>query len=194
LAFFHAVVQERRKFGPLGWNIRYEFNFSDFETSFTMLKMFLDEQDDIPWDAMVYVTGHINYGGRVTDDLDRACLLAVLKKYYIPDILDSNYKFSQSGTYYAPMKGPLSSYKSYIENLPINDNPEIFGMNENANIIYQNQETDTILHTILQIQPRDVSDGGGKSSDDIVIDVVITIEHSLPEGLDISVLLPILTF
>lgn len=53
VCFFHAVVQERKKFGPLGWNIRYEFNESDLITSLTVIKNLLDEDtDEIVWSAL----------------------------------------------------------------------------------------------------------------------------------------------
>ena len=184
LAFFHAVVQERRKFGPLGWNIRYEFNDSDLETSNTMLKLFLDSQDEVPWDALLFITGHINYGGRVTDDNDRICLISTLSKFTQNDVLKENYKFSQSGIYYQLPDGNLQMYRDYIEQLPLNDNPEIFGLNDNANIKFQSQESLRSVETVLSIQPREVGGAGGMTPDEIVIEKSKELLEKLPSTLE----------
>ncbi len=58
ICFFHAVILERKKFGPLGWNIKYEFNDSDRECALLNLQMFCNE-GKIPWDALIYITGEV---------------------------------------------------------------------------------------------------------------------------------------
>jgi dynein heavy chain len=184
LAFFHATVQERRKFGPLGWNIRYQFNDSDMETAIEVLQGFLDDQPVIPWDALQYVTGHINYGGRVTDDWDRRCLMTILCRFYETPILEDSYKLSDSGTYFAPEDTNFDGYKAYLDALPHNDNPEIFGMHANANITFMVKETTAMLNTILSLQPRDAGGAGGETPDEMVTRLAVEMQAELPEILD----------
>ena len=184
LAFFHANVQERRKFGPLGWNIRYAFDETDLETSIAVLRRFLEEQESMPWDAMSYITGQINYGGRVTDDWDRRCLMSILSIYITPQILDDSYRFSESGTYHAPKEGALSLVTDYFHQLPPVDNPEVFGMHENANVTFNTNESLGMMATLLSMQPRSSGGGGGKSSDEIVIELADLYEAGCPDNLD----------
>jgi dynein heavy chain len=96
LTFFHALIQERRKYGPLGWNILYEFNESDYEISTSHLRMYLNEtaDADIPWKALRYMTGTVNYGGRVTDEWDKRTLLAMLSHFYDDSIVTPGHAFS----------------------------------------------------------------------------------------------------
>lgn len=131
LCFFHAIVRERKKFGPLGWNIQYVFSPPDLRISMDQLRMFLDDhngQKEIPFDALSYLVGECNYGGRVTDDKDRRCIMNILDDYYTMQILDTNYKFSPSGLYYALETGSLENYRDYIRTLPYNEGPEVIAV------------------------------------------------------------------
>ena len=67
LAFFHAVVQERRKYGKIGWNVTYDFNESDFRVCMQILNTYLTKaelqgDDVIPWSSLKYLIGEVGTG------------------------------------------------------------------------------------------------------------------------------------
>jgi len=186
ICFFNAVIQERKKFGPLGWNILYDWSTADLEVSITMLKNMMNDYKTIQWDALLYLTGEITFGGRVTDDWDRRALKCILRKYYCHEILGSKYLLSPSGVYYVPEEEDLYLVKKYIDTLPYTEDPSVFGMHENANISYQIQETRRVIKTIVDIQPRLVSSGGGKSNEEIVTELANTMLSEWPELLVIE--------
>uniref|UniRef100_A0A672Z7Z9 Uncharacterized protein n=1 Tax=Sphaeramia orbicularis TaxID=375764 RepID=A0A672Z7Z9_9TELE len=177
MCFFHAI--ERKKFGPLGWNIRYEFNDSDRECALLNLNLYCKD-GPIPWDALVYITGEITYGGRVTDVWDQRCLRTLLKGFFSPQTLEPGYTYSSSGIYYAPESNELDQYRKYIDSLPIIDGPEVFGMHDNANLAFQRQETVTLINTIMDVNPCSSVHDGAKSNDEIVCDLAESILAKLP--------------
>jgi len=180
LAHFHASLQERVKFGPLGFNIPYSFTESDYLICQTQVKMFLDEFDEIPWEALRYTAGETNYGGRVTDAHDRICVNAMLKVLYNSRVLDDDYRYSESGTYYAPPKGSIDQHREHLKALPLTEAPECFGLHENANITFATTETYALFGSMLSLLPKGGGGGGGQSSDDIIKGLADAMLERLP--------------
>ncbi|CAK6435519.1 unnamed protein product [Pipistrellus nathusii] len=186
LCLFHGNALERRKFGPLGFNIPYEFTDGDLRICISQLKMFLDEYENIPYKVLKYTAGEINYGGRVTDDWDRRCVMNILEDFYNPEVLSPEHSYSASGIYHQIQPTyDLNGYISYIKGLPLNDMPEIFGLHDNANITFAQNETFALLGAIIQLQPKS-SSVGGHGREEIVEDVAMNILLQVPEPINLQ--------
>eukprot|EP00762_Andalucia_godoyi_P000666 ANDGO_05308.mRNA.1 Dynein-1-beta heavy chain len=186
LAFFHAVIQERRKFGPLGWNIPYDWNDSDFAASVKSLRNLIEENAQTPWEALRYIIGVINYGGRVTDFLDLRCLQSILSNIFASAVVESDgYRFTTDDRYYAPADAiDLEGVREYLGALPAFEDPAVFGLHENASITFQLKETSYMTTTIIAMQPRASGTTGGKTTDQIAFEVADDILTRLPDLID----------
>uniref|UniRef100_A0A2S2ND87 Dynein heavy chain 3, axonemal n=1 Tax=Schizaphis graminum TaxID=13262 RepID=A0A2S2ND87_SCHGA len=186
LCFFHGIIQERQKFGSLGWNIPYEFNDSDLQISVMQLNMFLNDYDEIPFEALLYLIGECNYGGRVTDDKDRRLLTSLLLIFFNSNVINNNlYTFSESGLYYIPKDTTINGCLDYIKSLPMNPQPEVFGLHENADITKNNYETHLLLNGTILTQSQIAAGGSDKDTDSKTVELANNIAKNIPDLFDI---------
>jgi dynein heavy chain len=184
LAFYHAAIIERKKFGAVGWNIPYEWNNSDLQISIQMLKMYLDENEHVPYQTLNYLFASVNYGGRITDYNDQRPADSLLAKFICSEATDPKYDFAEGGIYHVLQDGDLEAYRAYIASLPLADVPEIFGLHRNAEIMFERKESNLMLDSLTTIQPRASGGAGGKTPDQIVMDMAKDISERLPALLD----------
>uniref|UniRef100_A0A3B4FTM5 Dynein heavy chain ATP-binding dynein motor region domain-containing protein n=1 Tax=Pundamilia nyererei TaxID=303518 RepID=A0A3B4FTM5_9CICH len=146
--------QERRKFGPLGWNIPYEFNQADFTSSIQFVQNHLDNLD--------VKRGEVQYGGRVTDDLDKRLLNTFTRVWFSESTFSEAFCFFKGYSIPAKAKS-IQEVLQHIEGLPLVDSPEVFGLHPNADITYQTNLANDTLSTIINIQPKDTGGGAGET-------------------------------
>ena len=74
---------------------------------------------------------------------------------------------TKDGVYRIEDEPTFDSAITYINNLPMNDSTEVFGLHPNAEISSAIIETNTTCETVLMLLPRDIG-GGGISTDDLI--------------------------
>jgi dynein heavy chain 1 len=93
LAWFHAVVQERLRYAPLGWSKAYDFNDSDLAAAFATIDVWLTSvakgraninPATIPWDAVRTLIKQSVYGGRIDSDFDQRVLDSFVDGLFTP--------------------------------------------------------------------------------------------------------------
>ena len=181
LCYFHAVVAERRKFGPQGWNKIYPFNTGDLIISMNVLYNYLEANNRIPWEDLRYLFGEIMYGGHITDDWDRRLCKTYLEEYMHPDQLDGELLLAPG--FSTPPNMDYAGYHSYItDNLPP-ENPTLYGLHPNAEIGFLTATSEKLFRTVFELQPREGGASGGPTTtrEEKIKTIVDDIMEKLPD-------------
>uniref|UniRef100_A0A7N8Y270 Dynein axonemal heavy chain 10 n=1 Tax=Mastacembelus armatus TaxID=205130 RepID=A0A7N8Y270_9TELE len=197
LVFFHAVVQERRKYGKIGWNVSYDFNESDFFVCMEVLNTYLTKahnqgDSNIPWGTLKYLIGEVMYGGRVIDSFDRR-ILTVYMDEYLGDFLFYTFRhfhffINNDVDYKIPPYGPKKIYIDEIESLPLANTPEVMGLHSNAEIGYYTQAAKDMWIHLIDLQPQTGESGGNNNRDEYISQVAQDIQNKLPKRFDMDVI------
>jgi len=174
LAFFHACVVARHKFGAQGWSRKYGFNFGDLTICGKVLVNYLNNNDFVPWNDIKYIQGEVMYGGHITDPWDRRVCIAYLEEFMAEGCLS---EFNLAPKMKAPpVDGDYDFYVDYIAEKTPPENPTLFGLHPNAEIGFLLSTGENVFSTILEITGG--GSGGGGGADDVTALVADFLERT----------------
>ncbi|KAH9599603.1 Dynein heavy chain [Trypanosoma melophagium] len=210
--FLHSVVVERRKFGPIGFSVPYEFNQGDWTASVQFLINHMTTigetlKNPVNRDTVCYMVSDIQYGGRITDNNDRALFKAITEFLYdvritnpekvrdTKQVIDGKQNVNSNNSsnngdliefapsYAIPPFDDMNKHREFIrETYPDVDTTEVFQMHSNADITYRTRQAQEALTTILDIQPRDAVTRGGVTREEKVLAMADNLLRQLPEN------------
>merc|ERR1719456_192608 len=159
LCHFHSIMLERKKFGPMGYNMTYPFSNGDLRDSASVLYNYLEGTSavKIPWEDLRYIFGDIMYGGHIVDDWDRKMCEKYLNYFMQDELLDETEMVPYAEgklSWKSPGPSTHEKYLEHIETMP-SESPLFFGMHPNAEIGFRTTQCHSIFGMLIDLQPKD---------------------------------------
>jgi dynein heavy chain len=180
LCHFHAIMLERKQYGPMGYNMMYPFSIGDLRDSAVVLSNYMENSGGgkIPWADLKYIFGEIMYGGHIVNDFDRLLCNTYLDYYMKDELLDETemYPYNDEEKALSFMSPGATTYDKYLEHMEVSltsDTPIAFGLHPNAEIDFRTTMSNRIMSTILDLQDRAAASGEGAMSPDEVAGQVL---------------------
>ena len=203
LSFIHSLVIERRKYGPLGFCVPYDFNNSDLEASILFVEKQFQRESDLPekkppheminFKTLTNVVSSILYGGRIFDLKDESLFKTIVSSYLEdPAFKQPNYSFYPTPKDKVDPKNKMeykipenlkeiTDYIAHISKFPNVDPPQVFGLHGSADMTFRIKEFNELLTTITTALPKDGGSGGGVSKEDEVRPKVEAMLDTFPQ-------------
>ena len=135
----------------------------------------------------------MQYGGKITDSLDVRLFRTYTKEWLTERTCEDGYaynpiapvlKLPNDFQYIVPSFPEHSDCRRYIEQLPENDSPEIFGLHPNADLAYCVKEATSLFERLGETQPKGGGGDGGISREDVAYEKASELLKRLPEDYD----------
>ncbi|XP_050421392.1 dynein heavy chain, cytoplasmic isoform X3 [Adelges cooleyi] len=176
LAWFHAIVQERLRYTPLGWAKHYEFNESDLRVACDTLDTWIETTaknrtnlppEKIPWDALVTLLSQCIYGGKIDNDYDQRLLASFLGKLFTPRSFETGFALvanvdgvggDDNRQITMPNGSRRDHFLHWIENLSDRQSPSWLGLPNNAEKVLLTTRGTDLVSKLLKMQQLEDED------------------------------------
>ncbi|MGH0175689.1 UNVERIFIED_CONTAM: hypothetical protein FKN15_009969 [Acipenser sinensis] len=165
LAWFHAIIQERLRYAPLGWSKKYEFGESDLRSACDTVDTWLDDTakgrqnispDKIPWAALKTLMAQSIYGGRIDNEFDQRLLNTFLERIFTTGSFDSEFKLAFKVDGHKDIQMPdgirREEFVHWVEMLPDTQTPSWLGLPSNAEKVLLTTQGIDMIRKMLKMQ------------------------------------------
>lgn len=183
LTFFDAIVNERKNYGSIGWNVAYAFSLSDFSQSVRQLQTFLCDGKPTPFTTLQYIISECFYGGRIVDMYDKRLLKTILSDIFNAQILEGPpYKFASLDTYTLPLRFEHRLIVKFIEeNIPSKSSCDVYGLHQNSDFDFKLNNSNALLTSMMTVMHVETQTS---LSETAFLELLDDIDAKLPEPID----------